>query len=79
MPNVEFLRSVASGGIKVRIEHDATKGYVWHCDGGLLNLRLHEEAGFIEPMLTAMWAGYPTALYAGVSPKLTDKGVAAIG
>lgn len=78
IPNTNYLRAIDRGEIIIRIEHTPAKGYVWHCVGGMLKLRLHEEAGYVCPMLTAKWAGYSSALYSGIAARLTEKGRAAL-
>lgn len=70
VPNLDFLTAVERGEIIVSIISQPH----WSATAGLFKLRLHEEAGLIEPMLTAKWAGYPQALYKGLPAKLTKEG-----
>lgn len=72
-PNLEFLKTVERGDIIVKISQTPGKGVSWSATGGLFILRRHEEAGFIEPILTAKWAGYPRSLYDGIPARLTEK------
>ncbi len=74
-PDLDYLRRVGDGEIVVRVERRPGKGDAWRAPQGLAKLRLHEEAGLVEPMITARWAGIPERMRnEGVAARLTEAG-----
>lgn len=80
IPDIEFLRRVERGEIIVRVEERPGSGHhagavAWIVTGGLYRLRLHEEAGYVDPHVTARCAGFSRAtLNEGIPARLTEKG-----
>jgi hypothetical protein len=72
---IAYLEKIDRGEITVRVEQDKAKGLIWHVTHGMTALRLHEELGMVEPLVTAKWAGFPEVMYTeGVKPRLTEAG-----
>jgi hypothetical protein len=75
---LEYLRQIDCGEIHFRSWY-GPHGVVYEGDGTIFKLRKHEEAGFVEPRVTAKYAGHPNARHPiGVKVMLTPKGKAAI-